>query len=996
MNKNAIAEMNDGIILARYEEKSPNIGSYQLEWELEYRLMEILQNQGYERIKINHVEDLYENLKDKIEKLNSVSFSPREWKRFLNEYLDAPSDGVVERTRKIQDDHIYTFTFESGELKNIKIIDKNNLGNNYLQVLNQMHQENNRYDVTILVNGIPMVQIELKKRGENLKNAFNQIQRYIDESFDSLYKYVQMFVISNGTYTRYFPNTTLRSKNNYEFTIEWADVRNKVICDLEDFAKTFFEKRSILSIITKYCVFDTNNDLLILRPYQIAATERIIWKIISSYNNKKYGTIDAGGFIWHTTGSGKTLTSFKAAKLATSLDFIDKVFFVVDRKDLDYQTQKEYKKFSPDSVTGSISTRKLKENIERNDNKIVVTTIQKLNEFVKKNPNHPIYNKQCVLIYDECHRSQFGDAQKNITKSFKKYYQFGFTGTPIFEENSIDRTTTASIFGAQLHSYVITDAIRDGKVLKFKVDYNNVAPKYKEVEKKIVEDEERLKKIENKLIYHKDRINEIAKYILKVFNTKTHRNEYYNIKEKRIRGFNSLFAVQDINLAKLYYETFKELQKDVKEEDRLKIFTIFSYAPNEERNSIGDINDESFEPSALDYTSKQFLSKVIDDYNKTFKTNHTLEGQSFENFYQEISKKVQEKEIDMLIVVGMFLTGFDSKTLNTLFVDKNLRYHGLIQAFSRTNRILNSVKTFGNIVCFRDLQKATIDAIKTFGDKNSIHIILERSFKEYMNGFTESETGKYIRGYKEVLFDLLENFPVPTNIHIEKDKKEFAKIFGELLKLENILKNFDEFQKSDIRINERLLQDYKSTYIDIMNQQSRPDNKPKNDEDTNAVDVDFGDVEFHVDLLRTDEINLDYIVNLLYEKRMEERKVLEDDIERIMSSSIATRPQIDLMKKFIRSYKLDEFNGADDFTSAFYNYAKKEKESDIEELVKTERLKEGASEYIRKTIDRGYVENTGTELDSIVVGSRIGGERQKKKKNLIIKLKGLVGKFLGV
>ena len=711
-NTSTIAEMTGGIILANFEKNlQVRETTYQSEAELERQMIENLVSQGYERLIVKSNDELYTNLKIQIGKLNNISFSDEEWNRFLIEYLDTPNDGMIEKTRKVQENHIHDFIFDDGHLKNIKIIDKKNIHNNFLQVANQIVGEGknrNRYDVTILVNGLPLVHIELKKRGVNLHEAFNQIHRYSKESFNSensLYKYVQMFVISNGTYTRYFANTTAQNKNNYEFTCEWADAKNKVICDLEDFTKTFFEKRVILEILTKYCVFDVNNTLLIMRPYQIAATERILWKIKSSYEAKKAGKPGAGGFIWHTTGSGKTLTSFKAARLATTLDFIDKVFFVVDRKDLDYQTMKEYQRFQPDSVNGSKDTKELKRCIERDDNRIVVTTIQKLNEFVKKNPDHEIYDKHCVLIFDECHRSQFGDAQKNIRKSFKKYYQFGFTGTPIFLENSLGGDTTSGIFGAQLHSYVITDAIRDGKVLKFKVDYNNITPKFKTAEKE--KDEKKLVKLENKMLLHPERITEITKYILKVFDTKTHRNEFYDLKHRRLNGFNAMFAVQSVEAAKLYYEEFERQQSSLPEEKRLKIATIYSFAANEEQRAIGEILEEDFDVSAMESTAKEFLDKVITDYNSYFKTNFSTNGNEFQNYYKDLSLKVKEKQVDLLIVVGMFLTGFDAPTLNTLFVDKNLRYHGLIQAFSRTNRILNKVKTFGNIVCFRDLEKAT-------------------------------------------------------------------------------------------------------------------------------------------------------------------------------------------------------------------------------------------------------------------------------------------------
>ncbi len=658
-NTSTIAEMPNGIILANYKKdldvRDPG---YQSEADLERKLIENLVSQGYEHVKFKSKEEMYRNVKVQIERLNGVIFSDSEWNRFLVEYLDAPNDGMIDKTRKIQDNYIYDFTFDDGTLKNIKIIDKKNIFNNYLQVLNQFAQKgthSNRYDVTILVNGLPLVHIELKKRSGSLHEAYDQIHRYVKESFNSdgsLYKFVQIFVISNGTYTKYFANTTAKNKDNYEFTCDWADAKNKVICDLEDFTKTFFEKRVLFEVLTKYCVFDVSDTLLIMRPYQIAATERILWKIKSSYEAKKFGRAEAGGFIWHTTGSGKTLTSFKAARLATDLDFIDKVFFVVDRKDLDYQTMKEYQRFQPDSVNGSKDTKELKRSIEKLDNRIVVTTIQKLNEFVKKYPNHEIYNKQCVLIYDECHRSQFGDAQKNIRKSFKKYYQFGFTGTPIFAENSLNGETTAGIFGAQLHSYVITDAIRDGKVLKFKVDYNNITPKFKSAE--MEEDELELKKIENKMLLHPERIAEITKYILRVFDTKTHRNEYYDLKHRRINGFNAMFAVQSIDAAKRYYEEFARQQASLPEEKRLKVGTIFSFAPNEEQSAIGEITEENFDPSAMELTGKEFLDKVIEDYNGYFKTNFSTEGSDFQNYYKDLSLKVKNKEIDLVIVGDVF------------------------------------------------------------------------------------------------------------------------------------------------------------------------------------------------------------------------------------------------------------------------------------------------------------------------------------------------------
>ena len=999
--RSTIAEMTNGIILANYEEILQVQDTYQSEKELEDGMIRDLESQGYERFYGKTSEELYKNLKIQIERLNKVAFTDKEWERFLVEYLDCPNDGMIEKTRKIQENYIYDFIFDDGHLKNIKIIDKKNIHNNILQVCNQIKQKGkhkNRYDVTILVNGLPLVHIELKKRGVSLHEAFSQIDRYGKESFNaenSLYKFVQIFVISNGTYTRYFANTTAQNKNHYEFTCEWADAKNKVIRDLKDFTATFFEKRTILEVLTKYCVFDSNNTLLIMRPYQIAATERILWKIESSFQNRKSGKIGAGGFIWHTTGSGKTLTSFKTAKLATELDYIDKVFFVVDRKDLDYQTMKEYQKFQPDSVNGSKDTKELKRSIEKQDNKIVVTTIQKLNEFVKKNPSHEIYDKHCVIIYDECHRSQFGDAQKNIRKSFKNYYQFGFTGTPIFPENALGSDTTAGIFGAQLHSYVITDAIRDKKVLKFKVDYNDIRAKFKAAETET--DDKKLKELEKRMLLHPERISKIVEYILKVYNTKTHRNEYYNIKQKRLNGFNAIFAVQSVEAAKLYYEEFQKQQENLPEEKRLKVMTIYSFAANEERNAIGDIPDENFEPSAMESTAKEFLDKVISDYNDYFKTNFSTNGNEFQNYYKDLSKKVKDKKIDILIVVGMFLTGFDAPTLNTLFVDKNLRYHGLIQAFSRTNRILNKVKTFGNIVCFRDLEKATKNAIKTFGDDNSVNIILEKSYNDYINGFKDEETGKSVKGYINLCNEIVEKFPKPVEIEKNQDKKEFAELFGELLKTENILKNFDEFENFEKIISDRQMQDMKSVYVDICEEIRNVGKNDQNNSDEQGID--FSDIEFQIDLLKTDEINLDYILELILEKTKEHDDIetLKSEIRRIIRTSLGTRAKENLVINFINKTDLKKLKNNGEILDAFYKYAKEEKKEKIDELVKDENLKEDSRRFIEKSINKGFVDYAGSELDSILPPtSRRKGAREVKKQSVLEKIRKMVEIFIGI
>ena len=985
--QNAIAEMTDGIILASFQKDIRCENNYQSEAELESSFITNLISQGYERIAVKSSKDLYTNLKHRLEILNKIRFSYSEWDRFLKEYLDSPNEGLIEKTRKIQEDYIYDFTFDDGHLQNIKLLDKKDIYNNSLQVVSQVSQRGvygNRYDVSILVNGLPLVHIELKKRGISLLDAFHQIDRYNKESFNvehSLYKYVQIFVISNGTYTRYFANTTSRDKNSYQFTCEWADAKNQVICDLEDFTKTFFEKRVILEVLTRYCVFDTNDTLLVMRPYQIAATERILWKIKGGNASKKEGKIDAGGYIWHTTGSGKTLTSFKTAKLAIELDFIDKVFFIVDRKDLDHQTMQEYKRFQKDSVNGSNNTEELKKVIEKYDNKIVVTTIQKLNEFIKKNKSHEIYNKHCVLIFDECHRSQFGETQVNIKKYFKKYYQFGFTGTPIFEQNSLNGYTTSSVFGAKLHSYVITDAIRDKKVLKFKVDYNNLSPKFKNAENE--NDIERLKELEGMLL-HKDRISEITRHILEQFDTKTYRENYRDIRKKRENGFNAMFAVQSIEAAKLYYEEFKRQMQNLSEEKRLRIATIYSIAHNLDQSSKGEIADEGFEPLRMNIDDKGFLEQVIRDYNDNFNSNFSV--CEFQNYYKDLSLKVKNKDIDLVIVVGIFLTGFDAPTLNTLFVDKNLKYHGLIQAFSRTNRILDNKKAFGNIVCFRNLENDTRDAIRLFGDKNSANIILERSYKEHIYGYI-NENGEDIKGYKELCNEMLEKFSNPTEIVLEEDKKEFSKLFGEILKKENILKNFDEFHKSEDShiISERLKQDMKSVYWDIRNDVIKSNEHGKKG-------VDYSDVEFQIEFLGSDEFNLDRILTLIFEKSNNED--LKDEISReIRSRGMGAKES--LIMEFINKINLAKLKSIDEIFKEFYEFANIRKKETINNLIKEENLKDSAENFINKALNKGFVEHVGVELDNIIPDdiSRRNNARARKKDIVLEKIRGVLEVF---
>jgi len=1040
-----IAQTNNFIVLDRYEKTWSVQESYQSENALEKELIEDLQNQGYEyRADINTPQKLLQNAREQIEALNSVSFSDDEWKRFVAEYLDKPGEGIIEKSRKIHDDYIYDFVFDDGHIQNIYLVDKRNIAKNTLQVIRQFEQKGthkNRYDVTILINGLPIVQIELKRRGVAIKEAFNQIHRYSKESFNSdssLYKYLQIFVISNGTDTRYFANTVKRDKNSFDFTMNWALSDNTLIKDIKDFTATFFEKNTLLNILLKYCVFDTDNTLLIMRPYQIAATERVLWKIKSAYNTKKWATIESGGYIWHTTGSGKTLTSFKVAKLATELEFIDKVLFVVDRKDLDYQTMKEYQKFSPDSVNGSENTAGLKKNLERDDNKIVVTTIQKLNNLLKSEKSLDIYNKQVVFIFDEAHRSQFGEAQKNLKKRFKKYYQFGFTGTPIFPENALGSETTSSVFGQQLHHYVITDAIRDEKVLKFKVDYNAVRAKFRDIEKEI--DEKRLTALENKRAFlHPQRINEIVNYILKNFHIKTHRVQM------GVKGFNAMFAVSSVEAAKLYYEAFEELQnkrlKSLLQEDdesanilsqnrRLKIATIFSYAPNEEQDAIGEIADESFEVSAMNSSAKEFLSKAIDDYNQMFNTNFSVDSKSFQNYYRDLSKRVKNGDIDLLIVVGMFLTGFDAPRLNTLFVDKNLRYHGLIQAYSRTNRIYDATKTFGNIVTFRDLEQATIDAITLFGDKNTKNVVLEKSYREYIEGFEDEESGKARVGFVDTIQRLKELFPNPTEIETEADKKEFVKLFGEYLKLENILQNYDEFtalkamqsididdkeaidkikaeyglKDSDIEIlknvellPDRVIQDYKSVYNDIR-EWIRVQRGGEGVEE--RADIDWDDIVFEVDLLKSQEINLDYILELILQKHQKERDKasLIDEIRRVIRASIGYRAKEGLIVEFIEKSDLDSFEDKSEIIESFFKFAQAKLKDEANRLIEEESLNsEPAKRYISISLKREYASQNGTELNEILPKmSPLNPKYLKKKQTVFQKISDFVEKFKGI
>ncbi len=1027
INYKPIAESNNFIVLDKYSREWQVKEGYQSEGDLEWEFIEDLQNQGYEYLPgLNTSEAMLANVRAQLQTLNKTEFSDGEWLRFVEEYLDRPSDNIIDKIRKVHDDYIYDFVFDDGHIQNIYLLDKKTISRNKLQVIRQFEQTGthaNRYDVTILVNGLPLVQIELKKRGVAIREAFNQVHRYSKESFNSehsLYKYLQLFVISNGTDSRYFANTTARNKNSFDFTMNWAKADNSLIKDLKDFTATFFQKNTLLNVLLHYSVFDVSDTLLVMRPYQIAATERILWKINSSYEAKNWSKPEGGGYIWHTTGSGKTLTSFKAARLATELDFIDKVFFVVDRKDLDYQTMKEYQRFSPDSVNGSDSTAGLKRNLDKDDNKIIVTTIQKLNNLMKSESNLPVYNQQVVFIFDEAHRSQFGEAQRNLKKKFKKFYQFGFTGTPIFPQNALGAETTGSVFGTELHSYVITDAIRDEKVLKFKVDYNDVRPQFKAIETE--QDEKKLTAAENKqALLHPDRIHEISQYILNNYRQKTHRLQAGG------KGFNAMFAVSSVDTAKLYYESLNRLQEF--SDKSLRIATIFSFAANEEQDAAGEIPDESFEVTAMKSSAKEFLNAAINDYNAMFRTNYGVDSNAFQNYYRDLARRVKNQEIDLLIVVGMFLTGFDAPALNTLFVDKNLRYHGLIQAFSRTNRIYDATKTFGNIVTFRDLEQATIDAITLFGDANTKNVILEKSYREYMEGFTDVVTGEARRGFMDVVSELEQRFPDPDDIVKEKDKKEFVKLFGEYLRIENILQNYDEFSslkalqgidmnsqeaveafKAEHYLNdddlaalqvirlptERKIQDYRSTYNDIRDWIRHT----KSIEEKTTSSIDWEDVVFEVDLLKSQEINLDYILELIFEhnKKKKSKPELIDEVRRLIRASLGNRAKESLIIDFINKTNLDEFVDRASIIEEFFKFAQAVQKREAEELIRSEGLiEEPARRYISVSLKREYASENGTELNSTLPKmSPLNPQYKTKKQSVYEKIAAFVEKFKGV
>ncbi|HFS1970265.1 TPA: HsdR family type I site-specific deoxyribonuclease [Escherichia coli] len=1032
LQTHTIAETSNFIVLDKYIKAEQTGDSYQSESDLERELIQDLQNQGYEFISVKSQSAMLANVREQLQSLNGVVFNDSEWRRFTEQYLDNPGDGILDKTRKIHIDYICDFIFDNGRLENIYLIDKKNLMRNKVQIIRQFEQagsHSNRYDVTILVNGLPLVQIELKKRGVAIREAFNQIHRYSKESFNSensLFKYLQLFVISNGTDTRYFANTTKRDKNSFDFTMNWAKSDNTLIKDLKDFTATFFQKHTLLNVLVNYSVFDSSQTLLVMRPYQIAATERILWKIKSSFTAKNWSKPESGGYIWHTTGSGKTLTSFKAARLATELDFIDKVFFVVDRKDLDYQTMKEYQRFSPDSVNGSENTAGLKRNLDKDDNKIIVTTIQKLNNLMKAESDLPVYNQQVVFIFDECHRSQFGEAQKNLKKKFRRYYQFGFTGTPVFPENASGSETTASVFGRELHSYVITDAIRDEKVLKFKVDYNDVRPQFKSLETET--DEKKLSAAENQQAFlHPMRIQEITQYILNNFRQKTHRTFPGS------RGFNAMLAVSSVDAAKVYYATFKRLQEEAANKSAnykpLRIATIFSFAANEEQNAIGEISDETFDTGAMDSSAKEFLDAAIREYNDHFQMNFSTDSKDFQNYYRDLAQRVKNQDVDLLIVVGMFLTGFDAPTLNTLFVDKNLRFHGLMQAFSRTNRIYDATKTFGNIVTFRNLEQATIDAITLFGDKNTRNVVLEKSYAEYMEGFTDAATGEAKRGFMAVVSELEQRFPAPASIESEKEKKDFVKLFGEYLRAENVLQNYDEFatlkalQQIDlsdpvavekfkaehyvddekfaelqmIRLpTERKIQDYRSAYNDIRDWQHREKEADKKEKST----TDWDDVVFEVDLLKSQEINLDYILGLIFEhsRQNKSKDEMTVEVKRLIRSSLGNRAKEGLVVDFIQQTNLDDLPDKASIIDTFFTFAQREQQREADALIKEENLnEEAARRYIRTSLKREYATENGTELNETLPKlSPLNPQYKTKKQTVFQKISAFIEKFKGV
>ena len=1036
---NIVAATSENTVVTEYEPVKARSSNYQSESELEKEFIRMLTEQGYEYLQIHTEKDLIENLRNQLERLNAYQFSASEWDRFFKNSIANQNEGIVEKTRKIQEDNVQVLKRDDGSTKNITLIDKKNIHNNFLQVINQYvigteqgAKHDNRYDVTILVNGFPLVHIELKRRGVAIREAFNQINRYQRDSFwagSGLFEYTQIFVISNGTNTKYYSNSTRfnaikdvnaaatakkgKTSNSFEFTSFWADANNRVIPDLIDFTRTFFAKHTLLNIITKYCIFTSENMLMVMRPYQITATERILNRIEIANNYKKYGDVAGGGYIWHTTGSGKTLTSFKTARQASLLPYIDKVLFVVDRKDLDYQTMKEYDRFEKGAANSNTSTAILKKQLEDSNAHIIITTIQKLATFIKKNKDHEIYNKHVVIIFDECHRSQFGDMHAAIVKSFKKYHLFGFTGTPIFPENtgSIRKPqffTTEQTFGDQLHTYTIVDAINDKNVLPFRVDYVKTMDMGEEIDDEQVWDIAR-----EKAMMAPERIRLVIEYILNNFDRKTYRGDktyIYNtltnisevasgkngaveeIKQKqRVSGFNSIFAVASVPMAKLYYQEFKK-QMEADPTKKLRIATIYSYGANEaeyDEGTSGILDEENSEDtSALDQSSRDFLDMAIKDYNEMFHTNYSTDSDKFQNYYKDVSLRMKNKELDLLIVVNMFLTGFDATTLNTLWVDKNLKMHGLIQAFSRTNRILNSIKTFGNIVCFRNLQKRVDTAISLFGDKNAGGIVLMKGFKDYYYGY-EGSDGKQYPGYMDMMDDLTYKFPLSEpRIIGEQNQKDFISLFGAILRMRNLLSAFDEFAGKEM-ISERDLQDYLGRYQDLRDEWNE---RRKRGESTDIID----DIVFEVELIKQIEINIDYILMLAkkyHDSHCEDKEVLVT-IKKAIDASPELRSKKALIETFIAG-----INDVEDVMTEWHDYVAEKREEELVQIIKDEKLKEPETrKFIENAFRDGEIKTTGTDIDKLMppVSRFGGGNRAAKKQGVIDKLKSFFEKFFGV
>ena len=1032
---NIVAQTSENTVVTEYEPLKARSDSYQSEAELEKEFIRMLTEQGYEYLSIHTEAELLKNLRVQLEKLNSYSFSDSEWDRFLKENVANPNEHIVEKTRKIQEDYVQVLKRDDGTSKNILLIDKKNVHDNFLQVINQYKitqdegaKHDNRYDVTVLVNGLPLVHIELKRRGVAIREAFNQINRYQRDSFWAgcgLFEYVQIFVISNGTNTKYYSNSTrwnaikttqvgsykrgTKTSDSFEFTSYWADSNNIVIPDLIDFTRTFFARHTILNVLTKYCIFTSEDMLMVMRPYQITATERILNRIEIATNYKKFGSVAGGGYIWHTTGSGKTLTSFKAARLASNLPYIDKVLFVVDRKDLDYQTMKEYDRFEKGAANSNTSTAVLKKQLENDECRIIITTIQKLSTFVKKNPGHVVYQKHVVIIFDECHRSQFGDMHTAIVKSFKKYHLFGFTGTPIFAANAgavknPQFFTTEQTFGDQLHTYTIVDAINDKNVLPFRVDYIKTMDIDADIDDKDVWDIDR-----EKAFMAPERISLVTKYILEHFDQKTYRGDktyLFNaltniadvasadrgaveeIKQKqRISGFNSIFCVSSVQMAKLYYNEFKK-QMAADPTKALKIATIYSYGANEEE-ADGILDEENSEDtSALDKPSRDFLEDAIKDYNDMFHTNYSTDGDKFQNYYKDVSLRMKNKELDMLIVVNMFLTGFDATTLNTLWVDKNLKMHGLIQAFSRTNRILNSIKTFGNIVCFRNLQKRVDDAIALFGDKNASGIVLLQTFKDYYYGFIGADDKNH-PGYVDLINDLTTKFPLSQpQIIGEQNQKDFIGLFGAILRMRNLLTSFDEFVGKEI-LSERDLQDYLGRYQDLRDEwrNKRPDGEKEDITD---------DVVFEVELIRQIEINIDYI--LLLVKKYHDSHCQDKEVLVTIKKAVDASPELRSKKALIETF-IAGINDVDDVMTEWHSYVAEEREKQLIQIITEENLKEEETrKFLEDSFRNGEIKTTGTDIDKLMppVSRFGGGNRAAKKQTIIDKLKVFFERFFGI